>query len=550
MPVEIFSEGPAPVIMEVCRQIGLTKTIDQMTYWDEHRCTLSPGLRTAAMVTNALMDRMPLMYLPQFFADMDTQKLFGEGIQPEDLNDHSMGRALDKLSEAGPERVYARIAMRAMVQEQIQVDTIHADTTSMSVQGAYEADDEGLNLTHGYSKDGRPDLKQFLYGLGVTPDGVPVVAQVRDGNTADPTWNGDIVDMLRERVGTQDRETPLLYVADSKLVSKTNLDKLAEENLHFISRLPGTFNLDEELKARAWEQDQWCELGSTSEKKGAAEYRAQSFYEELYGRTYRFIVLHSSNLDGRRERGINNQLDRSQKRLEEELDDLQKRSFACEADAREVWEDFCSKHDHPCFGLQAEVESFEHRLKRDKPGRPPKDWEPEYETRWRIRPQLSRDAEAIYQRKSRASCFVLITNLTDEDEWTDRKVLVEYKNQSTVESQFRFLKKPKVTGPIYLKNPGRVNALAYVFLMALLVYSVIQRRVRRALKQEGETILIVGKKTTSRPTGKKILDRFSHLGIVRDEHGNREFPTNLKVPRKVMRLMGVKPEVYLRGPPD
>ncbi len=31
MPVEIFSEGPAPVIMEVCRQIELIKTIDQMT---------------------------------------------------------------------------------------------------------------------------------------------------------------------------------------------------------------------------------------------------------------------------------------------------------------------------------------------------------------------------------------------------------------------------------------------------------------------------------------------------------------------------------------
>ncbi len=29
MPVEIFSEGPAPVIMEVCRQIGLIKAIDQ-----------------------------------------------------------------------------------------------------------------------------------------------------------------------------------------------------------------------------------------------------------------------------------------------------------------------------------------------------------------------------------------------------------------------------------------------------------------------------------------------------------------------------------------
>ena len=251
MNVEIFSEGPAPVIAEVCRQIGLVKTIDKMTCWDEDRCKISPGLRMVAVIVNALMDRQPLMYLPPFFGDMDVQKLFGKGVQPEDINDHAVGRGLDKLAQAGPERVYARIAMRTLIEEDVKVDTIHADTTSMSVQGTYETDDEVLNLTHGYSKDGRPDLKQFLYGLGVTPDGVPVVAQVRDGNTADVTWNGDIVEMLREKVGTEDKGTPLLYVADSKLVSKTNLSKLAEENLHFISRLPGTFNLDEELKARA-----------------------------------------------------------------------------------------------------------------------------------------------------------------------------------------------------------------------------------------------------------------------------------------------------------
>jgi hypothetical protein len=99
-------------------------------------------------------------------------------------------------------------------------------------------------------------------------------------------------------------------------------------------------------------------------------------------------------------------------------------------------------------------------------------------------------------------------------------------------------KGPKVTGPIFLKNSDRVNALAYVFLMALMVYSVMQRRVRRALKDEGIPLKIIGAKGTFRPTGRRVLEHFSNMGITKDEHGKREFPINIKVPRRVMRLLG------------
>ena len=126
---------------------------------------------------------------------------------------------------------------------------------------------------------------------------------------------------------------------------------------------------------------------------------------------------------------------------------------------------------------------------------------------------------------------------------------MEYKDQSTVEQHFRFIKKPKVTGPMYLKNPGRVNALGYVFLMALMIYSVMQRRVRNALKNEDQPMQIIGAKATFRPTGNRVLEQFKKMKITRDEQGKREFPRNLRVPRRVMCLLGVEPEIYLRDPP-
>lgn len=43
--LEVFRDGPAPMISAVCRDIGLTQTIDEMVAWDNRQCTLSPGLR-------------------------------------------------------------------------------------------------------------------------------------------------------------------------------------------------------------------------------------------------------------------------------------------------------------------------------------------------------------------------------------------------------------------------------------------------------------------------------------------------------------------------
>jgi len=103
--MEVFHDGPVPVIAAICRQIGVTELLNQLLCWDEAQCRLSPGHRLEALIMNILVDRHPLYVLPQFFQDMDTEKLFGTGILPEDLNDHAVGRALDKLAAAGPERV-------------------------------------------------------------------------------------------------------------------------------------------------------------------------------------------------------------------------------------------------------------------------------------------------------------------------------------------------------------------------------------------------------------------------------------------------------------
>ncbi len=121
----------------------------------------------------------------------------------------------------------------------------------------------------------------------------------------------------------------------------------------------------------------------------------------------------------------------------------------------------------------------------------------------------------------------------------------EYKAQSSVEISFKFLKDPLFVGPIYLKKPTHIEALAYVFLIALLIFGILERRVREAMKTETEPLIIPGKVKTFRPTGKKILESLETvLVMTTDDPYRRAFPSNYKLPR-VLKLAGFEPDIYL-----
>ena len=65
----------------------------------------------------------------------------------------------------------------------------HNNTTSISLQGEYEHEEGDIDavpiqITHGYSMDHRPDLKQFVISL-VMSDSLPVFIQALSGNTPD-----------------------------------------------------------------------------------------------------------------------------------------------------------------------------------------------------------------------------------------------------------------------------------------------------------------------------------------------------------------------------
>jgi transposase len=89
-----------------------------------------------------------------------------------------------------------------------------------------------LNITHGYSKQHWPDVKQCVYGLLVSGDGLPLVADVHDRNASDKSWNKEIFDEIKTSFLDP---KGILYVADSALVTLENLSLMVKKQIRFIS---------------------------------------------------------------------------------------------------------------------------------------------------------------------------------------------------------------------------------------------------------------------------------------------------------------------------
>ena len=121
----------------------------------------------------------------------------------------------------------------------------------------------------------------------------------------------------------------------------------------------------------------------------------------------------------------------------------------------------------------------------------------------------------IEAEKIKAGRFILATNILNEDELSNQQVLLEYKDQQSNERGFRFLKDPLFfTSSVFVKSPERVEAIAMVMGLCLLVYNLAQRKLRQALLLSGGSIRNQVNKFTNKPTMRWIFQMFQSVHLL------------------------------------
>jgi transposase len=489
------------VIASVIKDLGLISMIDTRLVPDKQE-VITPGEAVAAMILNGLgFANRPLSLTPQFFASKPLDLLFRAGIDAKMFNRFKLGRTLDEASAYGCDLLFQELALTVCAHEGIDLRFNHLDTTSFALTGDYipDSDEHAIRITHGYSKDHRPDLKQAVLELMVSQDGgIPFVSKSWDGNTSDTQVFQQRAQALMSAF--KDTPSPRYLVADAKLSCEDNAVHLAP--LGFITRIPATLKLVSQVIGQALQWDTWQPFDDAT--------RYQPLALGHYGMAQRWLIVYSRAALERAEATLNKAKQREHEAITKQLFHLQAQRFCAPQAAQEALAALAKRWKYHRVESSQLTEHTRYAGKgRPTPSTPLKAIE------WQIQAQVHADDATIEQAKQAQACFVLGTNI-DPSVLSDAEVISAYKGQSHVEGGFRFLKDPLFfVSSLFVKKPNRIAGLLMVMTLALLVYSVAQRRLRKQLATHHETVPNQINQPTPSPTLRWVFQLLEGIHRVR-----------------------------------
>jgi transposase len=493
------------LVAGVFDHLGIGEVIDlRLPKLRHHRVTHSNAAK--AMILNGLGFVGQRLYLfPEYYEKVPVSRLIGEGIQPVDLNDDVLGSTLDAIYEYGPTELFNEIVLEMMNHEKLGTQLLHADTTSFSVHGEYESDDDeeeeprSIEITIGHSKDGRMDLNQYVLSMVSNQHGIPLFVRAHSGNSSDKKTILQAIKRVKEGLDLSD---DAYFVADSAIYSQENLNHLGQD-IAWITRVPATIKeakalLDTDIEMELCRDNRYSYHITTSSYGGIEQ---------------RWVVFQSQPMQQRMEKSFPRMLEKQTRQAQKDLNKLMRREFACEADARKDAELWLAAHPfHKLVDTVIETRSMRSERKR---GRPEKG--EEMLTAYLIAARLDIEEAAVEKARQKLGRFVLASNDTQIDPNT---LLQYYKGQQSVERGFRFLKDKRFrVAEVYLKKEERIEALAMIMVLCLLVYSFAEWLIRKGLKETRQSIPDQKGKPTQKPTLKWIAFIFYGVAEVTVEIG-------------------------------
>ena len=499
------------IVAGVMKDIGLVELINNRIPTDG-REEISTGEAIAGMIINGLgfSDR-PMTLTPQFFQNKALDKLFREGVEDRHFNRFKLGRALDRCHAYGCDALFAEISLAVCKKEGVDCRFNSEDTTTFSLTGEYEecCDEHTIRITHGYSKDHRPDLKQAVLELLVSQDGgIPLYSRSWSGNQSDSI-------IFRERAQAlvqsfKNAPTPRYLIGDCKLYAKETVEGPLMD-VPFITRIPSSIKRENEVikEALQTDLDSWEKL---DDRNCFKEVRLRHYQQEQ-----RWMVISSKDMKAQAKYSVDKTVLRERVSLEKALKKIESKAFSSEAGVKAAIEQMCAKAKfHHCNV------SLNKKKKYKSKGRPTRS--SEYTFVYYVEGNLSKNEHSISELMDQKSCYVIATSISGED-LSASAVIDAYKGQNrSVERGFRFLKDPLFfVSSLFVKKTERIMAMLMIMTLALLVYSIAERQMRQALKTQNSTLPNQIKKEISNPTLRWIFQLMIGISFVKVTIGEERY---------------------------
>ncbi len=497
------------------------------------------------LMLNLLCSSKPLYAIEHWLAKYTDPKA-EETKNASKYNDDRLGRSLDALYKADRQSMLAEISSQVIKVHELDTTGIHNDSTSISFAGAYEEESEGtVQLARGHNKDGRSADKQIVFGLNITQDGgVPLSFQLYNGNQNDDTTHQPNWDSLREFLGSSD----FIYIADCKLCSLENLSHIHKHGGKFITIIPSCVNEHKDMvkKIIGGEKEiHWTDSYVGENQRKASDPNIFRVSEgEKHRDGYRIIWVHGSSKAKTQKDLRNKRIKTAEENLRKIKQGLNKRNLrdksSIEKKIRSITRNVSDLVDVNLSEEKTLVKQHKGR------GRPSKDKEPEsvneltiYQIDWTWNERNIKDAERA------DGLYPLVTNTDLEPV----EVLKQYKKQPHLEKRFYEQKSVLEVAPVFLKNPRRIEAVLFLYFLALMIMGLVQRKLRLEMhKRKIEALRVLPSRMKSKaPTWKSIRWFFEniHLMIWRKEGLITDSVTKGIGPlhREIISLLGL-PETY------
>ena len=476
---DIKKTGHLGLVVAIFRKYKIVQMVDRLLPKRSNHQKISHGQALLALVLQGMSFENRRLYLSEeFFSHYDLEQIFGPGIKSEHFNPSTLARTLDAIYKHGATQFFIDVCLGIVLNHKILKKFIFMDTTSFAVMGRKYKGKGSIELKHGHSKDYRMDLRQLVYLLVSSEDGVPLFGECYSGNASDSAVFQQKIIQLQEII---DEHLDGRYlVLDSALYNKAFL-KNKDICCDWITRVPESIKACKMVVTK--KRHQWNRLDDG--------YKYFELFSKHGGKKQRWIVVSSRSAKHKEQATFRKKLDNQEVNLTKKVKKLQRRFFEERADAKEELEQFSSSH--PNFIIKGYVIAIRKRIPGTKRKRT---------VGYKIKARYERNLQQIEKILESKGKFVLATNKLDGDELSAEEVIRAYRDRNKgVESCFKYLKNKTLNlNQIFLKKESRIEAMMIVMTFILLVNNLGEMKLRDHLVRNIKSVPDQRGRPTQKPT--------------------------------------------------
>ena len=480
--VQTQAVGFAPILRYYFDQCGIAKIIDDHVELDPRRKILTHCQAAVAMITAILFQVMQLYRICKFATEKTVLKVLLPQIEAEQYFDDRLADTLDGLFGYGVGDLDMLITANMIDVFNIESQRCHNDTTSVSMYGDADNNktEQSIQITYGHSKKHRKDLKQFVWSMSVSSDhAFPLFQQAYSGNTADVTTYVEQWQRLIDLIGRRD----FLYVADSKLITHQTMAHIHDNHGFFVAPAPMYESYKKVFEDALDNHDRQWLIEYKQRFNRGFEVPMDFKYEDKDYRL-RMIILFDHGLLARKQKTLQNRIDKTQKAFEQISTKLNRYKLKSYDAIDKACSAILNKHHTKAFFNYRIINEPITTYKNKHRGRPSKKVKPEQvavvEDHFKL--ELILDQNALDHALSRCGYYPLLTN-QNQEQLSIEDAMLAHKKQYKSEHTFRRAKGPYSIEPVYLHTPERIEAFLLLFKIALQMVVLIERTARKNIRE-------------------------------------------------------------------